>query len=82
MIGQSKKQKNFDLNNDGVIDANEMAKAGGRDELKKLGFSAYNENGKETITVINSGGNYYVLNNHNLTKLTDTGETMSSYAPE
>lgn len=82
MIGQSKKQKNFDLNNDGVIDANEIAKAGGRDELKKLGFNAYNENGKETITVINSGGNYYVLNNHNLTKLTDTGETMSSYAPE
>lgn len=70
---KAKKNKNLDANGDGILDENETKGA--------KTVSGFNEQGTP-ITIINSGGNYYVYTQNGYKRISDTGETMSSYASE
>lgn len=70
---RTKINKNLDANRDGIIDKNE---AKGAKTIK-----GYNEQGTP-ITIINSGGNYYAYTQNGYKPISNTGETMSSYASE
>ena len=70
---RTKINRNLDTNRDGIIDKNEAKGA--------KTISGYNEQGTP-ITIINSGGNYYAYTQNGYKPISNTGETMSSYASE
>lgn len=78
---RAKVNKNIDTDNSGFITGAEIKAAGG---LSKIATdTATDENGK-SITVINSGGNYYAYDQSRkvYARVNNTESTMSSYASE